>query len=480
MSVVPLTVQAAEVVVAMSSEPTTLDPHTQDDGSERFVNDNVYETLYVRDAVGTLSPGLAESLPTQVDALTWEIVVKEGISFHNGEPLDAEAVAFSIRRIVDPALASGQISYVSTIADAVAVDARTVRVTTSEPDPVLTARLYWIKIVPPLYAEDPAFAEHPIGTGPYEFVSWARGEEIVLKAAEDYWDGDVVADEAVFRFIPEASTQLAGLMSGEIDLITNVAPEFVEQLPKSAVVDGLELPFIVINALPGSPTSDVRVRQAMLHAINREELALGLFDGTAVVATGQLAVPAAFGFDPTVEPYAYDPDRARALLEEAGAMGATVEIVAPTGRFTRDREMAETLGAYWTAVGLNAVVTLPEWSEFLARIFDRESRPDVYYASSANELFDVDRAITAYYHPEGNGASNADTQIGEWIDEARSETDVAARQALYGQIFQRASDEAYVASLLQTKDVYGLSERIDWTPRIDGKVLLRDVTAVTE
>lgn len=132
---------AAEIVVAIGAEPTTLDPQAQDDGPERLVNDNLYETLYVRDAEGNLKPGLAEALPKQIDPLTWEIVVRDGVKFHNGEPLDAKAVAFSLKRIVDPALKSGQFSYVSTIKDAVAVDARTVRVTTEKPDPALTARL---------------------------------------------------------------------------------------------------------------------------------------------------------------------------------------------------------------------------------------------------------------------------------------------------------------------------------------------------
>lgn len=466
---------AAEIVVAIGAEPTTLDPQAQDDGPERLVNDNLYETLYVRDAEGNLKPGLAEALPKQIDPLTWEIVVRDGIKFHNGEPLDAKAVAFSLKRIVDPALKSGQFSYVSTIKDAVAVDGRTVRVTTEHPDPALTARLYWLKIVPPAYASDPNFAAHPIGSGPFKFERWDRGEEVVLKANPDYWGQKPKIDEVTFRFIPDASTRLAGLMSGEVDLINNVAPEFVPQLPKVAKVEGLELPYIVLNAREGSPIADVRVRQALLYAINREELAEGLFEGNASVASGQLAVPSAFGFNDAVKAYPYDPEKAKALLKEAGAEGITINVIGPGGRFLKDRDTVEAVAAYWTALGLDVKVRIPEWSDYLATIFNKDVRPDIYYSSSANELFDVDRAITAYYHPASPGASNADAELAEWIDTARFETDVDKRKALYAKITERSFDQAYVNSILRVQDIYGLSERIDWKPRVDGKLFIQDV-----
>jgi len=470
---------AADFVVAIGAEPTTLDPQAQDDGPERLVNDNIYETLYVRDAEGNLQPGLAEGLPKQIDPLTWEIVVRDGIKFHNGEPLDAKAVAFSLKRIVDPALKSGQFSYVSTIKDAVAVDDRTVRVTTEKPDPALTARLYWLKIVPPAYASDPNFAAHPIGSGPYKLERWDRGEEVVLSANADYWGDKPKVDEVTFRFIPDASTRLAGLLAGEVDLINNVAPEFEKQLPKVAKVEGLELPFIVLNARPGSPLADARVRQALLYGVNREELAEGLFEGNASVASGQLAVPTAFGFNDAIKPYPYDPEKAKALLKEAGAEGITINVVGPGGRFLKDRDTVEAVAAYWTALGLDVKVRIPEWSDYLATIFNKDARPDVFYSSSANELFDVDRAITAYYHPESPGASNADAELGQWIDTARFETDVDKRKALYAAITGRSHDQALVNSLLRVQDIYGLSERTEWKPRVDGKVFVKDVV-VTE
>jgi peptide/nickel transport system substrate-binding protein len=467
---------AADIFVGIGAEPATLDPQALDDGAERAVNDNIYEALYSRDTEGNLSPGLAAELPVQIDPLTWEIKLKEGISFHNGEPLDATAVAYSLKRIVDPELASNQFSYASTITDAVVVDPLTVRVTTEAPDPALTARLYWIKIVPPVYAEEAGFAEAPVGTGPFKFSRWDRGQEVVLEANADYWGDAPDIDGVTFRFIPEASTRLAGLLSGELDLITNVAPEFVPQLPKVATVQGLELPYILLNAKEGSPIADVRVRQALLYAIDREALADGLFEGNATISTGALAVPSAFGFDASLKGYSYDPDKARQLIEEAGATGASIELVGPGGRWLNDRETVESIAAFWTEAGLDVTVTIPEWSEYLSRIFDPVNRPDVYYSSSANELFDADRSVTAYYHKDSPGASNDDAELAGWIDQARFETDPVARQALYSQILKRSEEQGLVASLLNVQDIYGLSERLSWEPRVDGKLILSGAT----
>ncbi|VFR21574.1 Oligopeptide ABC transporter, periplasmic oligopeptide-binding protein OppA (TC 3.A.1.5.1) [plant metagenome] len=465
---------AQEIVVAIGSEPTTLDPQIQDDGAVHIVTDNLYETLYVRDAAGKLHPGLASALPRQIDPLTWEVTLREGIRFHNGEPLDAKAVAFSLKRIVDPALKSSQFSYVSTIKDAVAVDAKTVRVTTVQPDPVLTARLYWLKIVPPGAAGKPDFASKPVGTGPYRFVRWDRGQDIVLEANPDYWGAKPQVPRVVFRFIPDASARLAGLLAGEVDLTTNVAPEFAARAPKVEKVEGLELPYIVINSRPGSPTADVRVRQALLYAINKQELADTLFEGNATATTGQLLVPEAFGFDPAIKGYPFDPDKARSLLKEAGAEGATIGLLGPGGRFLKDRDVVEAIAGYWTAIGLKVDLRIPEWSEYQKRIYDPAVRPDVYYSSSGNELFDADRAITAYYHPTGSGASNANTELGQKIEAARYGVDPQKRQALYSEILKFSEEQGYVASLLRVKDIYGLSKRLVWTPRVDGKLFLKD------
>ena len=321
---------AGEIVVAIGSEPSTLDPQARDDGGERAVNDNIYETLMAREPDGTLVPGLAAEPPTKVDDTTWEFKLRPNITFTNGEPFNANSVVTSVTRIIDPALKSEQMAYFGTIKGAEKVDDLTVRIITTGPDPILPSRMYWMKMIPPKYAADPKFAEAPVGTGPYKLEAFNRGQDIVLVANPDYWGGKPAIDKVTYRFVGESGTRLSGLVAGEFDVITNLLPEFVESVPKSAAVQGLETSVIILST-ENEVTKDPRVRQALNIAIDRQALADSLFGGYALPARGQLVNPKAFGFNEALEVYPYDPEKAKALIKEAGAEGKTINLVGEVG-----------------------------------------------------------------------------------------------------------------------------------------------------
>jgi peptide/nickel transport system substrate-binding protein len=228
----------------------------------------------------------------------------------------------------------------------------------------------------------------------------------------------------------------------------------------------------VILSADSGPTQDVRVRQALNYAIDKEALAEALFAGYADVAKGQLLAPSFFGFNPAIEGYPYDPERARELLAEAGAEGVEIDLVGTAGRWLKDREIIEAVAAYWTEVGVVPNVQIYEFGEYLNRLFDPETRADAIFVVSSNELLDADRALSAYYHMDGVGASNSNAELADLITKARTETDVAAREALYHQATQIAFDEAYFAFLLNINDIYGASERLVWEPRVDAKLLV--------
>ena len=465
---------AQQVTIALGSEPTTLDPQLREDGGERAVNDNIYETLMARDPSGNLVPGLAAGTPGLVDPQTWEIKLRPGIKFHNGESLNADAVVFSVKRIIDPKFNSEQISFFETIKDAKKVDDLTLRIITKGPDPILLSRLYWMKIVPPGHAQDAKFAERPVGTGHYKFVRWNRGQDIILTVNNDYWGKKPAIKEVKYRFVEESGTRLAGLMAGEFDVITNLLPEFTAQVPQAIHILGLEHPIIILNA-DGGPTKDVRVRKALNYAVDKAALAEGLFEGFAQVAQGQLLSPSFFGFNKNVQAYPYDPEKAKALLAEAGATGSTVELIGTAGRWLKDRELVEAVAAYWQAVGIKAKVRIFEFNEYLNRLFDRKTRADGIFVVSSNELLDADKSFSAYYRSGGIGSSNSDKELAALIDQARTETDVAKRAALYHQAVKRAYDQAYFVWLLNIEDIYGVSARIKWPARVDAKILVNEM-----
>lgn len=466
----------AHITIAIGGEPTTLDPQLRDDGLERAVTDNIYETLLAREPDGSLVPGLAAEMPTQVAADRWRFTLRDGVKFHDGEPLDAGAVVWSIERIADPDYGSEQYgSFFSTIVGAEEVDDGTVDVITDGPDPVLPSRMYWLKIVPPEASRDPDFAEDPVGTGPYRFVEWIRGERITLEANPDYWGGEPSIERVTFRFVQEPGTRVSGLLAGEFDLITNLLPEDAATVPRSAAVRGLEHPTVILNAMEGI-TADVRVRQALNLAVDKETLAEELFAGNATVDDCQLLSPSWFGYNPHLEPYPYDPERARELLQEAGVVGGTIELIGEEGRWLKDRETIEAVAGYWREVGLEVDIRIFDFNEYLNRLFDREHRPDAVFVVSSNELLDADRTLSGEYHREGIEASNDDARLAELIDRARSETDAEARQALYEEATRIACEQAYFLFLLNINDTYGMSERLVWEPRVDAKLLVKEMS----
>ena len=460
-----------DIMIAIDSEPTTLDPQAREDGGERAINDNVYETLMVRSPDGQLIPGLAKQEPTQLDATTWEFVLREGIRFHNGEPFDADSVVFSVSRILDPELNSEQASFFSTIESATAEGQYTVHIRTKGPDPILRARMYWMKMVSPRHAGSDRFDSTPVGTGPYRFVQWDRGNTIRLERNNDYWGEKPSIPGVNYRFVAESGTRLSGLVVGEFDLINNLLPEFSDYVPNVAHIRGLEIPAIILSSVSG-PTQDLRVRQALNFAVDKEALAQNLFEGFAEASPGQLLAPSFFGFNESVTGYPYDPGKARQLLKEAGAEDLEIELVSTSGRWLKDRELVEAVAAFWRDAGVKTNVRIFEFNEYLNRLFDRDTRADGIFVVSSNELFDADRAFSAYYHREGGGASNDDAVLAAYIDEARTETDTGRRQFLYEQASQLAFDQAYFVWMLNIQDVYGLSERLEWTPRVDAKILV--------
>ena len=274
-----------DIMIAIDSEPTTLDPQAREDGGERAINDNVYETLMVRSPDGQLIPGLAKQEPTQLDATTWEFVLREGIRFHNGEPFDADSVVFSISRILDPELNSEQASFFSTIESATAEGQYAVHIRTKGPDPILRARMYWMKMVSPRHAASDGFDSTPVGTGPYRFVQWDRGNTIRLERNNDYWGEKPSIPGVNYRFVAESGTRLSGLVVGEFDLINNLLPEFSDYVPNVAHIRGLEIPAIILSSVSG-PTQDLRVRQALNFAVDKEALAQNLFEGFAEAFSG--------------------------------------------------------------------------------------------------------------------------------------------------------------------------------------------------
>ncbi|WP_312993533.1 ABC transporter substrate-binding protein [Achromobacter animicus] len=468
--------QAADITLALGTEPSTLDPQTAQDGSERAVSRNIFETLLTRTPAGELVPQLATALPRQIDATTWEVTLRPDLKFSDGKPLDAAAVAASINRIVDPKTASRQRPFFLGIKQAEAVDAVTVKVHTNGADPALPARLSWLTIVSPAAAADGSLSQKPVGSGPYVLTEWSKGNRIVLTKNPNYWNPKAVGnvDRATYRFVAEPGTRLSGLRAGDFDFITNLLPEDTKRVAKAVTLKGTDLPFVSLNALKGL-TADVRVRQALNYAVDKEALANDLYGGYASVSHGQLLAPGWFGYDASIKPYPYDPKRATELLKAAGAHGKSIDLYAPSGRWLKDKELAETIAAYWEAAGLKVNFRVLAWAEYLDALNKSRVPTEAQISSShSNQLLDADRTLSAYYAEGGVAAANDNAELKKLIEDARQEADPAKRQALYSKALQIGRDQAYLVFLLDGGEIFGLSKRVDFSPRVDGLIPLKD------
>jgi len=340
---------------------------------------------------------------------------------------------------------------------------------------VLPARMYWLKQIPASAAETPDLSDAPVGTGPYTFVNRQQGVDIELAANPDYWGEAPSVAKVTYQFSDDSATRLAGLKSGQFDVITNLAPQDIGQAPNSASVQGQEHPVIILDADEGI-TADLNVRKALNLAVDKDAIAENIFGGQATVDAGQLLSPSILGYNDQLEPYGYDPEEATRLLEEAGASGQSIELIGEAGRWLKDRELLEAVAGYWREVGLDVQLEILEFGAYLDVLFDRENRADAIYVSSSNDLLDPDRQLATYYEAGGVGSSNSNAELAELIASGRAELDPEARAAIYQEAVQIAYDEALFVWLVNNQDIYGLSENIEWQPRVDAKLLVSEMS----
>ena len=318
-----------EIVVGLGAEPRTMLAVTIVDWTTNNMLEHIYDRLLDRDAkTFKPKPMLAESWRI-VNDTTWEFKwLRRGVKFHNGEPFTAQSVKATIDYALDPATKSHftGAAYWGLVKDVQIVDDFTVRFVTKQPWPNLadSAASTNSLIMPAKALKElgpQKLAEKPIGTGPFRFVEWKRDERLVLERNPDYWQGPADVSRATFRFIPEFSARMAALLSGEIDIMKDVPPHAVEAIEKSgratlrSTVSSRINYLALVNLKPG-PMQDLRVRRAMNHAVDVDELIKQVLKGRASRMCGPLA-PANVDYAPA-ECYKHDPARAQALFKEAG------------------------------------------------------------------------------------------------------------------------------------------------------------------
>jgi peptide/nickel transport system substrate-binding protein len=476
-----------EVVIGLAAEPRTMLGVTIVDWTTNAQIEHIYDRLLDRDAK-TLKPKPMLATGWKViNDTTWEFTLRKGVKFHNGEPFDAQSVKATIDYIQDPANKTHYAAYWKLLKEVQIVDPYTVRFVTDKPWPSLIDRasLTDLLIMPAkaLKEQGPQkFAEHPIGTGPFRFVEWKRDERLVLERNPDYWAGPADVSRVTFRFIPEFSARMAALLSGEIDIMKDVPPHVVDAIDKSgrarvrAAVSSRINYLALVNLKPG-PMQDLRVRRAMNHAINVDELIAQVLKGRATKICGPLS-PANVDFA-KVDCYKYDPARAQALFKEAGIDPTKLSLTldTPSGRYPLDKDVSLAIAAQLQRLGIQTNVVVNEWGTHLDKIKNRNTGdmfflgwgPSVFGQGVIEPLFQANQTYSSY----GNNKA-IDAEINRVI----SVVDAKGRAAGYAHLQQMIRDEAPWVPLWQQHDLYGVAQTVDWTPRPDEKVWMYDAKVI--
>jgi peptide/nickel transport system substrate-binding protein len=475
------------LTVALPSHAPTLDPAMHFERVGILVNINMFDSLLHRSTKLEYEPGLATSWKALNDT-TWEFKLRKGVKFHNGDTLTAEDVKFSIERVTEPGKEkkkSPQYGNIRAVKEVRIVDPDTVHVITDKPFPLLLERLVFFPIVPKRHVEkvgDEAFGSTaPVGTGPWKFVEWKRDQHIKLEAFDGYWRGKPPFKYLVFRAIPEVATQIAELKTGGVDVIRSVSADIQPELkahPQTYVASSPILRVHQIALDMRFPPFDKKLaRQAANHAIDKQAVIQKLMGGLGTqVATN--VQPAAFGFDPDVKPFPYDPKKAKELLAQAGFPNG-VDITIHSGDIAI-RAQHEAMAQMLTEVGLRTNARIwdpgPAWNKFYQT--DGKATNGVYVTWGNYSVFDADAVLHPLFHSEVGG------WIGKWysrvegldklIDEGRSTLNQAQRKRTYAQIQRMIREEAPAVFLFTQYDTLGISKRVEYTARGDEWLWLFD------
>ncbi|MXZ53837.1 MAG: hypothetical protein F4Z34_11680 [Acidimicrobiaceae bacterium] len=465
------------VVIAVTTEPSTLDPQAVNDRSSRVVTANLFESLLGRDASTALVPVLATSYEA-FDDDTWRFTVREGVTFHDGQALDAQAVADALNRMLDPDYSTQRDSYIRGMISVEAVDDVTVDVHTDGVNATLPLQIAQLPIFAPGTAD--TVGENPVGTGPYMFESWERGQQITAVRNANYWGDAPSIDAFTVRFIPDKQTSLAALQAGEVDLVLDILPEQVPLVPQALSVPATEYSYIALNALrPDLAPPEIRV--AMNLAVDKDLIAETLYEGYAKPNDAQHLSPGMLGYNADIGPFPYDPDQAREIMESHGWNEDNplfLEIYAPIGRYLRGVETTQAVATMLNDVGFNTEVRLAEWTRFRAGSRIRGEEPGAYdarYGWNSNEWFDGARTRN-FLVCGGSSSKLCDEYVTEQFEMAGSTTDQELRNVLYQRAWARLHENPHAIYLLQQDLIYGATERLDWQPRLDDEYLVSEMS----
>ncbi len=447
---------------------------------------NVMEPLVDIGKKGEFIPRLATKWEHSADLTKWRFYLRKGVKFHNGAD-------FTARDVVEFAKWNIELKHESNIykflplKEAVAVDNYTVDFIFGTPQPLflIGARVFLIPPVAISRDNREMYKTKPMGTGPYRFMEWKRGQHIKLARFDGYWGPKPQIDEVEIIFRQEEAVRLAALMAGEADWVYGLSPESISDAVKVARNPSPDTVLIKFDEyvqkefIGKDPIfSDKRLRLAVEYAIDRKAL-ISLFGGFATLSLGQFASPGEFGFNPNLNNRPYDLEKAKALVREAGAVGKTVTFVSYADKWTKCREVAEATAYMIEQTGLKVKLMLLPKAEAIKywRVLgeDRPFMSDIII-NSTDALLEVESRYPQLFVQDGACFSLADLEPTRLYKEVQTETNYAKRGEKLAKAWAYVYEQSHYIPLFKLESVWGLAKNLEWKADIAGRPFIADMS----
>lgn len=474
--------------VALTSMPNSLDLCYGADRNASNAGWRLYNSLVVVNDEGMIEPALAESWEVSDGGKTYTMKLRKGVKFHNGEAFSADSVIFSWNR--------GKGKEVTwrkkwdIVKGIEKIDAFTIKLKLDVPYPLILRQIsYFWNIVPEGYLKEvgeEGFAKHPMGTGPFKFVEWKKGDRLVYEANLDYWEpGKPKVAKLIFRPIAESSTRMAAIKTGEMDIVSRLSSEEAAMLKGVPGVRVIEYPvdrvfYITFNNLTsgkGLPTENPLVRQAMNYAVDVDAIIDALFNGHGKPTTG-FFVPTNLGYDKNLKPFGYDPERAKQLLKEAGyAKGFKIEMAAPTGAYSQFEQVCEAIQGYLSEVGIEVKLTLMESGKYWDLEAKKELPPMFGDSWSCREGEPLERLEGTLGGFKQSYSSWSDPKIDDILARVATMSDENERAKLYVELQSYMQKNPPFIYLYQPMTFEAVSTKVkNYKPRAAEDYYLKDVS----
>lgn len=459
-----------DFIYCCGTEPTTLDPHLVNDNATARASGQIFETLVYRDTDSSIQPGLAESWTTSEDGTVWTFKLREGVKFHDGETFNAEAVKYNIERLQDPETAAPKASVVDMVASVDVVDEYTVAFNLTEPSGVFLAQIssYTTGMMSPKAAEEygEAFGQNPVGTGPLKLESWDYGSSLVMTRFDDYWGEKATVDSVTFRIVPEDASRVMMLKTGDADIVQGIPPIQIAELEtdenvKVLIETGYRTIFLGMNSTV-EPLNDVRVRQAVNYAIDRESIIQNVMRNVASYPDSFMVSNVIDNSAQGLGCYEYNPEKAKELLAEAGySDGFSLTLSTPEGRYPMDRQVAEVVQAMLMEVGINAEINVLDWGAYSEQA--TAGQHQFFLLGMGCPTGDPEFNL---YMNFGTGAPQnysrfSNATVDQLLEEQATILDVEERKEVMYQIQEELKNDACGAPLYYEQQTYGCGADID-------------------